>query len=306
MGETVWRPTRSPTAAGAAGRGRARPTVAARLRRSRPAVAGGALLAVVLCAAAAAPLLAPHDPQHVDPAIRLEPPAAAHLFGTDDLGRDVYSRILYGARTSLVIGASVAALTVAGAVVLGLAAGANRRIDPVAMRIMDGVMAFPPILLAIAIMASLGPRVGNVIAALSVVYIPRVARVVRSQVLGLRGAQFVEAAQASGAAGTRIIARHVLPNTLSPVIVEGTVRFAFAVLAEAALSFLGAGVPPDMASWGEMLSDGRAYIQQAPWLTLFPGAAIMMTVLGLNLLGDGLRDVLDPRSGAAGSWTAPG
>lgn len=266
------------------------------LLRHRLALTGGALLLLVLLAAVLAPLLTPFDPMLVNPQERLRPPGCVHLFGTDDFGRDIFSRVVYGSRLSLQVGSLVVVFsTVAGGLV-GLVAGYYRRWDNALMRLMDGMMAFPGILLATAIMASLGARVSNVIIALSVVYMPRLARVIRSQVLVVREQQFVEAALAQGAPETIILFRHILPNCLSPAIVQSTVIFAYAVLTEASLSFLGVGAPPDIPSWGNILSDGRNFMVQAPWITLFPGAAIMMTVLGLNLFGDGLRDVLDPRS----------
>jgi len=241
-----------------------------------------------------APLIAT-NPMRMDVSTRLTAPGAAHWFGTDDLGRDVFSRVVYGARLSLGVGVAVVALSMLVGLTAGLTAGYYRRFDNVIMRVMDGLMAFPAIILAIALMASLGPSVTNVILAIGVVYIPRVARVVRGSVLVARETQYVEAARALGVMDVWIILRHVLPNCLSPVIVQGSFVFAAAVLTEAALSFLGVGVPPYVPSWGNILSEGRLYLQQAPWLVLYPGAAIMITILGLNLLGDGLRDLLDPK-----------
>src|SRR5206468_1919038 len=212
---------------------------------------------------------------------------------TDDVGRDVWSRVVYGARLSLLVGAAVVLLAFAIGLVCGLAAGYWRRLDNPVMRVMDGLMAFPAIILAIALMASLGPSVLNVIVAIGVVYAPRVARIVRGSVLVIRETTYVEAARALGVSDLVIVARHVLPNCLSPVVVQASFVFAAAVLTEAALSFLGVGVPPYVPSWGNILSEGRLYIQQAPWLVLYPGAAIMLTILALNLVGDGLRDALD-------------
>jgi peptide/nickel transport system permease protein len=231
----------------------------------------------------------------MDVASRLQRPGATYWFGSDDLGRDVYARVVYGARLSLLVGVAVVAFSFVVGLTAGLAAGYFRRLDNVIMRVMDGLMAFPAIILAIALMASLGPSVTNVIVAIGVVYSPRVARVVRGSVLVIRETAYVEAARALGVTNLWIILRHVLPNCLSPVIVQGSFVFAAAVLTEAALSFLGVGVPPYVPSWGNILSEGRLYLQQAPWLVLYPGAAIMTTILGLNLLGDGVRDLLDPR-----------
>jgi peptide/nickel transport system permease protein len=263
--------------------------------RRRSAVVGAALvIANVLVALAATPL-AGVDPQALDVKARLAKPTAQHWFGTDHVGRDAWSRVIHGARLSMIVGASVVGLSFVGGVLFGVLGGYFRGLDNVLMRVMDGLMAFPGIILAIAMMASLGPSVLNVIVALGVVYIPRVARIVRGSVLVIRETPYVEAARALGIGDTRIIARHVLPNCVSPVIVQGTFIFAAAVLGEAALSFLGVGVPPQIPSWGNVLAEGRSYLQQAPWLTLFPGAAIMASILGLNLFGDGLRDLLDPK-----------
>lgn len=265
------------------------------LLRNRLAVTGACLLAVVVGCALFASVLAPQDPNAVHPDVRLEPPGPGHWFGTDSFGRDVYSRVVYGARVSLLVGALVVLWTTLGGVFFGLLAGYVRAWDGVVMRVMDALLAIPPVLLAIAIVASLGPRLSNVVISLTVAYTPQLARVLRSQVLVLRESTYVEAARAGGASEVLVALRHVLPNALSPVIVQGTATFAYAVLTEAALSFLGVGAPPYIPSWGNELNDGRPFMAQAPWITLFPGLAIMVCVLGLNLFGDGLRDVLDPR-----------
>ena len=264
------------------------------LARRKVTLVGAALMALTIAAGLSAPLLA-SNPTRMDVSVRLARPSAAHWFGTDDVGRDVFSRVVHGARLSLVVGAAVVTLSFVVGVSCGLVAGYYRALDNAVMRVMDGLMAFPAIILAIALMASLGPSVTNVIVAIAVVYSPRVARVVRGSVLVIRETSYVEAARALGASDVTLIARHVLPNCLSPVIVQGSFVFAAAVLTEAALSFLGVGVPPYVPSWGNILSEGRLYIQQAPWLVLYPGAAIMLTILGLNLFGDGLRDMLDPK-----------
>jgi peptide/nickel transport system permease protein len=264
------------------------------LARRKVTLVGAALMSLMLALGLGAPLLA-GNPTRMDVAVRLARPSAAHWFGTDDVGRDVFSRVVYGARLSLLVGAAVVTLSLVVGVCCGLAAGYYRTLDNGVMRIMDGLMAFPTIILAIALMASLGPSVANVIVAIGIVHAPRVARVVRGSVLVIRETPYVEAARALGSSDLTLIRRHVLPNCLSPLIVQGSFLFAAAVLIEAALSFLGVGVPPYVPSWGNILAEGRLYIQQAPWLVLYPGAAIMLTILGLNLLGDGLRDVLDPK-----------
>ncbi len=262
--------------------------------RRKTTLVGAALMAVTLVVGLGAPLIA-GNPTHMDVAGRLASPSRAHWFGTDDVGRDVFSRVIYGARLSVLIGAAVVAFAFVVGVLCGLLAGYYQRLDNPVMRVMDGLMAFPAIVLAIALMASLGPSVLNVIIAIGVVYAPRVARLVRGSVLVVRETAYVEAARALGVSDRVLLARHILPNCLSPLIVQGSFVFAAAVLTEAALSFLGVGVPPFVPSWGNILAEGRLYIQQAPWLVLYPGVAIMLTVFGLNLLGDGLRDVLDPK-----------
>ena len=264
------------------------------LARRRTTVVGAVLMALMIGVGVLAPLIG-GDPSHMDVAGRLAAPGRAHWFGTDDVGRDVWSRVVYGARLSLLVGVAVVVLSFVVGVVCGVVAGFYRRLDNVVMRVMDGLMAFPAIVLAIALMAALGPSVVNVIVAIAVVYSPRVARVVRGSVLVIRETSYVEAARALGASDVTLITRHVLPNCLSPVIVQGSFVFAAAVLTEAALSFLGVGVPPYVPSWGVILAEGRLYIQQAPWLVLYPGVAIMLTIFGLNLFGDGLRDLLDPK-----------
>jgi len=263
--------------------------------RRRTAVIGVVLVALNILVAVTAPVLARWDPQLLDVKARLSPPSGTHWFGTDDVGRDAWSRVIYGARLSMLVGASVVVFSFVGGLFFGLLGGYYRALDNVLMRVMDGLMAFPGIILAIALMAALGPSVMNVIVALAIVYVPRVARIVRGSVLVIRETPYVEAARALGIPDIRILLLHVLPNCLSPVIVQGTFIFAAAVLGEAALSFLGVGVPPQIPSWGNVLAEGRLYIQQAAWLTLFPGAAIMLSILGLNLFGDGLRDLLDPK-----------
>lgn len=265
------------------------------LLRRRIALIGAVLVALNVLVAIFAPAIGRWDPQRIDVKARLAPPNPSHWMGTDDVGRDVWSRVVYGTRLSMVVGGTVVLFSFVGGIVFGLLGGYYRPLDNVLMRIMDGFMAFPGIILAIALMASLGPSVLNVIVALGIVYVPRVARIVRGSVLVIRETPYVEAALALGVPDLIVLGRHVLPNCLSPVIVQGTFIFAAAILGEAALSFLGVGVPPQIPSWGNVLAEGRLYLQQAPWLTLFPGAAIMGCILGLNLFGDGLRDLLDPK-----------
>jgi peptide/nickel transport system permease protein len=252
------------------------------------------LLAILV--AILAPLLVPYDPTFLDPVIRLQPPSAEHWFGTDDLGRDVLSRVIMGTRISLAIGFAVT--LVAGLIgsVLGLVSGYYERLDAVIMRIMDGLMAFPSILLAIALMASLGPSTVNVFIALVVVYTPTVARLIRSQTLVLRQMTYVESARSAGLTDSTILRKYVFANALSPLIVQCTFVIAFAIISEASLSFLGAGVPPEEPTWGNMLRDGQRILQRAWWLAVFPGLALVSSILTLNLVGDALRDAFDPRS----------
>src|SRR5262245_22612716 len=266
-----------------------------RLFERRGMLAGTIILAGMLGIAVGAPWLTPYDPMRLDVASRLLPPSATHLFGTDEFGRDVYSLTLYGSRISLFVGGSVMLLTSIVGIVLGLIAGYFRALENLVMRILDGLMAFPAIVLAIALMASLGPRVSNIVIALTIVYMPRTARIIYGAVLVARETPYVEAARAAGARDARIAFRHILPNCLAPVVVQGTFIFAYAVLAEAVLSFLGVGAPPYIPSWGNVINAGGKLIKEAPWIGLFPGVAIAVTGLGLNLLGDALHDLIDPR-----------
>lgn len=254
-----------------------------------------AVLAAILAVAALAPWLAPYDPMKMDILNRMKPPAAGHLFGTDEFGRDVLSRIMEGAQLSLLVGLLVVVVAVTMGTLMGLMAGYVRALDGVVMRLTDALMAFPDILLAIAFMAGLGPSLYNVVLALGIVYTPRVARVVRAAALVVREMPYVEAATALGASTPRIVFGHILPNLISPIIVQATFIFAYAILTEAALSFLGVGVPPTTPTWGNMIAGAQQYFQQADWLVLFPGLAIVLTVLALQIVGDGLRDALDPR-----------
>jgi peptide/nickel transport system permease protein len=265
------------------------------VKRRRITGVGAALFLLILLSALAAPLLAPYDPIALNVPDRLQPPGRSHPFGTDEFGRDILSRTLYGARLSLMVGVVVTVLATSAGIVVGLAAGASARADRILMRIMDGLMAFPDVLLAIGLLASLGPSVRNVILSLGFVYTPRIARVVRAAVLVIIRQEYVEAARAVGASSARILTGHILVNCASPVIVQATFITAYAMLGEAALSFLGVGVPPQVPTWGGIISAGQVYLRQAPWTSIFPGVAIILSVLALNLLGDGLRDFLDPR-----------
>jgi len=267
-----------------------------RLMRQPLSVLAGTIVIILIITALVGPLITPYDPNHIDMANRFDPPSLAHPFGTDDFGRDIFSRVIVGARLSLQVGLIAVGLAATAGTLLGLVAGyAGRLTDEVIMRAMDILFAFPAILLAIAIMAALGKGITNAMIAIGIVYVPIFARIARSSVLSIREEEFIDAARAIGASDKRIIFRHILPNTLSPLIVETTLSLSFAILAEAALSFFGLGTQPPDPSWGRMLSEGRAYFQQSVWLAIWPGLAIMMTVLGFNLLGDGLRDALDPR-----------
>ncbi len=253
------------------------------------------LLATVVVIALLSPWLTPYDPMKMDILNRLKPPTAAHWLGTDEFGRDVLARIMLGARLSLLVSFLVVIFATVMGTLLGLLGGYVRALDGPLMRFTDALMAFPDILLAIAFLAALGPSLFNVVLALGVVYTPRVARVVRAATLVIRELPFVEAATALGVSTPRIVRVHVLPNLMSPIIVQATFIFAFAILTEAALSFLGVGVPPTTPTWGNMIAGAQQYIRQADWLILFPGFAIVLTVLALQMVGDGLRDALDPR-----------
>lgn len=261
-----------------------------------PAVlAGGSIVAVMLLMAVAAPWMGTVDPVQIDPAIRLAAPSAQSWFGTDLFGRDVYSRVVYGARSSLLVGVSVAALSIFFGALIGMLAGYFRLFDVIVMRVMDGLMAIPTFLLAIALVSLTTASVATVIAALTIPEIPRVARVVRGIVLTVREELYVEAAVSVGTPTPLILLRHVLPTTIAPILVLGTYICATAILVEAGLSFLGAGIPPEIPSWGNMIAEGRTFFQVAPRLVFLPSLFLALTVLGINLLGDGLRDTLDPR-----------
>jgi peptide/nickel transport system permease protein len=265
------------------------------VRRHPTAAAGGVLLILMILIAILAPYLGTVDPQALNPIHRLRPPNADNWFGTDATGRDLYSRVLYGARVSLIVGFSVALLSTAIGLLVGMLSGFHRFLDGVIMRVMDGLMAIPPILLAIALMALTRASIQNVIIAITIAEVPRVSRLVRGVVLSLREQPFIEAARATGTRGWRILVLHILPNTVAPLTVQATYVCASAMIIEAILSFLGAGTPPDIPSWGNIIAEGRMLFLVAPYIIIIPGVFLSTTVLAVNLLGDGLRDALDPR-----------
>jgi peptide/nickel transport system permease protein len=264
--------------------------------RNNPTVAiGAALLLCLVLIGIFAPYLGTVDPTALAPARRIRAPSADHWFGTDAIGRDIYSRVLYGTRVSLTVGLSVAILATLAGLAIGLVSGFVRWADSIIMRVMDGLMSIPPILLAIALMALTRGSVGNVIMAITVAEIPRVSRLVRGVVLSLREQPYVDAAIASGTRSPMIILRHILPNTLAPMLVQATYVCASAMIVESILSFIGAGTPPTIPSWGNIMAEGRALWQVKPFIVFFPAAFLSVTVLAVNLVGDGLRDALDPR-----------
>ncbi len=262
--------------------------------RNRGVYYGGVMLAIIVVIAIAGPWLV-QDPTSLNPMNRLKAPGEGGLFGTDQLGRDVFSRVLNGARVSLVVGIFVAVIAISIGLVLGLVAGYIRWTDAIIMRVMDGLMSIPAILLAIAMISLSGATLTTVVAAIVIPEIPRVTRLVRSVVLTVREEAYVEAAIAAGTRTYLIMARHVLPNTIAPLIVQATYICGSAMLTEAILGFLGAGIPPEIPSWGNIMSEGRTFFQLTPWIIFFPGIALAVTVLAVNVVGDGLRDTLDPR-----------
>jgi peptide/nickel transport system permease protein len=265
------------------------------LIQRRTVLLGLVVLAAIALLAALAPLIAPYAPNKLSVVNRLKPPSGVYWFGTDEFGRDVFSRTIYAGRLSLLVGLSVVAFASVVGVTLGVIAGFFRRLDTPIARIIDAMMAFPDILLAISLVAALGPSLTTVIVALGIVYAPRLARIVRASTLVIRELPYVEAARALGVSTWRIMTRHVLRNLVSPILVQATFIFAYSMLAEAGLSFLGLGVSPEVPTWGTMIAAGRQYVGQADWMTLFPGVAIVLAVLSLQMVGDGLRDLLDPR-----------
>ncbi|WP_442602262.1 ABC transporter permease [Paenibacillus sp. KN14-4R] len=266
------------------------------LRRNKLAMIGAVIILFFILVALLAPLLTSYDYKHPELENRLLPPSSAHWFGTDDLGRDLFARIVYGARISLTVGFfSVIASMIAGSI-LGVFAGYyGRWVDILISRFFDILLAFPGILLAIAIVSALGPSLENALLAIAIVNVPTFGRLVRSKVLSLKEEDFIMAAKAQGMKDRRILFIHLLPNSLAPIIVQGTLGIATAIIEAAALGFLGLGAQPPEAEWGKMISDSRQFFEKEPWTVIFPGVSIMLTVLGFNLFGDGLRDVLDPR-----------
>lgn len=271
------------------------PRISALVLQRKTLAIGLAIIVAIALLAVLAPLIAPYSPSKLSIVNRLKPPSGQWFFGTDEFGRDVFSRTIYAGRLSLLVGAASTALAAIVGITLGIMAGFFRKADAILSRIVDAMMAFPDILLAIALVAALGPSLPTVIIALGIVYAPRLARIVRASTLVIRELPYVEAARALGVPTWRIMTRHILRNLVSPILVQATFIFAYAMLAEAGLSFLGVGVSPEVPTWGTMIAGGRQYIGQADWMTVFPGLAIVLTVLSLQLVGDGLRDLLDPR-----------
>lgn len=271
------------------------PLILRKLFRRRIVLAAAITLVVVVLVSVFAGPLSGLDPNETAVSQRLSQPSATHLLGTDELGRDLFARIAFGGRYSLTIALLTAVGSIVAGTLIGLIAGFFRRLDAPVSRVVDAMMSFPDILLAIALVGILGPSMLNVVFALVLVYTPRVARVVRASTLVVRELLFVEAARAVGVSTFRILWRHILPNLMSPILVQASFIFAYAILAEAALSFLGVGVPPEIPTWGTMVAGSQQYAHQALWIVLFPGLAIILTALSLQLLGDGIRDLLDPR-----------
>jgi len=268
-----------------------------RAARARLAPFGAVVLLAAVVVALAAPLVSPHDPLKQNLANALSRPSGTHLLGTDNVGRDVLSRVVWGTRVSLLAGFVSVALALLTGGVIGLAAGyIAGRLDGLLMRLMDAVLSFPALVLALALGAVLGAGLTGVLIALAVVYTPTFARLMRGQVLAITAREYVDAARALGATGWRVAWHHVLPNATAPMVVQASLSVAFAILAEASLSFLGLGIQPPAASWGSMINAGRGYLQQAPWIVFGPGAALFVTVIGLNFVGDAIRDALDPRA----------
>jgi peptide/nickel transport system permease protein len=268
-----------------------------RAASTRMAPVGAAVIAIVVLLAVGAPVVSPYDPLKQDLAHLLAEPSVTHLLGTDNVGRDIFSRAIWGARVSLIAGGGSVGIAVVAGCLLGLAAGYWRGlVDDIVMRVIDALLSFPALVLALALGAVLGAGLGSVVVALGVVYTPTFARLMRGQVLSIRTREYVDAARLLGAHDWRILIRHILPNAAAPIVVQASLSVAFAILAEASLGFLGLGVQPPEPSWGSIINAGRGYLQQAPWIVFGPGAALFITVLSLNFVGDGIRDALDPRT----------
>ncbi len=265
------------------------------LRSRKIAIAGVAFLGILVILAIFAPLIAPLDPQGIDPVNRLLPPGKGHIFGTDNFGRDIWSRIVFGSRTSIVSSLGVVIFSVTLGIAIGLIAGYFKALNALFMRIIDVMMAFPSLLLALVLMTIFGRGLVNVILAVGITYLTRTTRIVYGMTLKLKEEVYIEAFKAAGASNMRLLIRHIFPNLTSPVIVQATFTFAFSLLDMASLDFLGLGLPPDIPSWGNMLSEGSIYLARAPWMLLIPGFFIVLTVLSFNLVGDVLRDQMDPR-----------
>jgi len=266
-----------------------------RLLGNRSVVVGGAIFCGFVLVGVVAPYVVPFDPTNAMVGQRLEAPNAEHWFGTDHLGRDIFSRVTYGVRLSIFVGLTVVVSSLIGGIAIGLTGGYSKRYGNVVMRLVDGLMAFPGLILALALVAILGSCLKNIIIALSFAYVPRIARVVHAMVLKIKSMEYIDAATAIGAGTWRIVFSHLLPNTVAPVIVQASFLVASAILAEASLSFLGVGLPMGSSSLGVILAEGRSYLLNAPWITLFPGFTLFMLSIGSNILGDGLRDLFDPR-----------
>ncbi|ATA24478.1 peptide ABC transporter permease [Brenneria goodwinii] len=260
-----------------------------------PVILGAVVLLIVVALAVLAPWISSYSPIDIDPSQRLKPPSALHWLGTDALGRDIFARVVHGGRQSLVVGLGAVCISVIIGLVIGVFAGYFRLVDAIVMRIMDGLMAIPGILLAIALVSLSGASLFTVLVAISIPEIPRVVRMVRSVIMGVRNESYVEAAIILGTPVPVIMWRHMLPSTVAPLIVQGTYIFASAILTEAILSFLGAGIPPEIPSWGNIMADGRVYFMMLPGMILYPGILVSLTVLSVNVLGDAVRDALDPR-----------
>ena len=265
------------------------------LLRRKVAFSGLLILIVIFLMAVFSPLIAPYDPMELNTIDRLQPPNAQYWFGTDNFGRDIFSRIVYGARMSIISGSGVVVFSVLLGILIGVLSAYFKRIEIVMMRLVDVLMAFPPLLLALVLMSILGRGLTNVILAVGVTYLTTTARIIYGLTLKVKEETYIEAVLAAGASHFLIIRKHIIPNLISPIIVQATFTFAFSLLQMSALDFLGLGVPPDIPSWGNMLSEGRMYITRAPWILIFPGSFIVLIVLSFNLVGDVLRDQLDPR-----------